>query len=71
MKIKPSADFSAIPAEPAISQAKTDALMKQAESIRLILIPAGQVYRFVINLQVKFFPESQKAVQSQLRKNRN
>jgi hypothetical protein len=71
MKIKPSADFSAIHAEPAIQQAKSDALMMQAESARLILVPAEQVFRLVKDLPVNLFPESLKVVQSQLQKNRN
>ena len=47
MKIRPNADFSAILAESAIQQAEPDAPMKQAESARLILVKAGQVFRFV------------------------
>ena len=46
MKIKPSADFSAIPSEPAIQQAEPDAPAMQAESVRLNLVLAGQVFRF-------------------------
>ena len=71
MKIKPSADFSAFPAESAIQQAKPDALTKQAESILRNLDQAVRVVRFAHNLPAKSFPESLKAVQSQLRKNRN
>ncbi len=36
MKIKPSADFSAIPAELVIQQAQPDAPAMQAESVRRI-----------------------------------
>ena len=71
MKIKPNADVFAIPAYLVILQAKHDAPLMRGESVLRILVQARPVYRFVINLQVKFFPESLKAVQSQLRKNRN
>ena len=40
MKIKPSADFSAIPAGPEIQQAEPDAPAMQAESVRQISVPA-------------------------------
>ena len=71
MKTKPNAGVSAIPVESAILQAKTDAPLMRAESTRLISVPAVRVFRLVNNLPAKSFPESQKAVQSQLRKNRN
>ena len=71
MKIRPNADFPVIPAEPAIQQAEPDAPGMQAESVRLISVPAGQVFRFVNDLPVNLFPGSLKAVQSQLLKNRN
>ena len=69
MKIKPSADFSAIPAYLVILQAKFYVPAMRAESTRLILAPAERVVRFVINLPAKYSPVSLKAVQSQLRKN--
>ena len=57
MKIKPNADFSAIPVESAIQQAKFDVPSMQAELVRLISVPATEVFRFANNLQVKSFPE--------------
>jgi len=71
MKIKPSADFSAIPAEPAIQQASPDSLMMQAESVRRISVPARADSCFVQDFPANLFPELRKAVQSQIRKNNN
>ena len=71
MKIRPNAGFSAIPVEPAIPPAELDAPAMQAESIRLTLVQAGQIFRFENNLPAKYFPESRKEVQSQIRKNSN
>ena len=47
MKIRPSADFSAIPVELAIQQVKSDAPAMQVESVRLILVPASSDSCFV------------------------
>jgi len=55
MKIKPSADFSAIPAEPAIQQAEPDAPAMQAESVRRISVPARSDSRFVQDYASKSF----------------
>ena len=71
MKIRPNADFSAIHVEPEIQKAKFDAPAMQAESVRQISVPAGQVFRFVNNQLAKYFLESLKVVQSQLLKNKN
>ncbi len=71
MKIKPSADFSAIPAEPAIQQAELDAPAMQAESVRLTFSSGKVGFRFVQDYPANLFPESRKVVQSQLRKNSN
>ena len=71
MKIKPSADFSAIPAESATQQVKSDALMMQAESALLFSAPETSAPYFVLLPQGEIFPELRKAVQSQIRKNSN
>jgi hypothetical protein len=52
---KPSADFSAIPAEPAIQQAEPDAPAMQAESVRRISVPARSDWSFVQIIQQIFF----------------
>ena len=68
MKIRPSADFSAIHAEPAIQQSKPDALTMQAEPVLLILASARLDFPFVQSFSAKIFLELQKAVQSLIRK---
>ena len=64
MKIKSSDDFSVIPVERTIRQAKSDALLRQAESVRLTLVQVVQISSFVNDLPVNLFPESQKEVQA-------
>ena len=71
MKIKPSADFSAIPAELVIQQAEPDDPMKQSELVRRILVPARSGLRFVHDYPANLFPKLRKAVQSQIQKNKN
>ena len=60
MKIKPSADFSAIPAEQAIQQVEPDAPAMQAESVRRISVPASSDSRFVQDYPANLFPELRK-----------
>ena len=57
MKIKPSADFPSIPAEPAIQQAEPDDPMKQSELVRRILVPARSGSHFVHDYPANLFPE--------------
>ena len=71
MKIKPSAYFSAIPAEPAILHLKSDIPLTLAESVRRISTPARSDLRFVQDYPANLFPELRKAVQTQIRKIRN
>ena len=49
MKIKPSADFPSILAEPEIQQAELDAPAMQAESVHLTLAQVLQASRFANN----------------------
>ena len=64
MKIRPNADFYAIPAVLVIQQVKFDSPALQAESVRLILVAAGLDSHFVQDFSAKIFPESRKAAQS-------
>lgn len=71
MKIRPNADFSAIPIIPAISPVKSDALAMQAESVGCPSVPERSDSCFVQDYPAKFFPILRKVVQYQTRKNRN